>query len=203
MIFRSPYPDVPIPDTPLTPFVLRHADRLADKPALIDGPTGRALTYGQLARAIRRAAAGLAARGFRQGDVFAIYAPNCLEYAVAFHAVASLGGITTTANPLYTVDELTCQLDDAGAVYLLTVPALMEKASQAAERAGVRELFVVGEAPGATPFASLLDGAGETPAVAIDPREDLVVLPYSSGTTGLPKGVMLTHRNLVANAVHN
>ena len=96
--------------------------RLGDKPALIDGPSGRTITYGQLADSVRRAAAGLAQRGFRKGDVFAIYSPNLPEYAVIFLAVASLGGINTTANPLYTADELAKQLKDSRARFLVTVP---------------------------------------------------------------------------------
>src|SRR5688572_9523060 len=67
MIYRSPYPEVEIPDLPLTPFVLRHAERLATKPALIDGPSGRTLTYGELADGVRRVASGLARRDFRRG----------------------------------------------------------------------------------------------------------------------------------------
>src|SRR5205814_744965 len=97
MVYRSPIPDVEIPDVALTPFVLQHAGRLADKPALIDGPSGRTLTYGQLAGGIQRVAAGLAARGFGKGDVMAIYSPNLPEYALAFHAVATGGGVNTTA----------------------------------------------------------------------------------------------------------
>ncbi len=81
----------------------------------------------------------------------------------------------------------------------MTVPACAEKAEQAASESGVREVFVFGEAERGTPFESLLAAEGAPPAVHIDPREDLVVIPYSSGTTGLPKGVMLTHYNLVAN----
>jgi acyl-CoA synthetase (AMP-forming)/AMP-acid ligase II len=199
MIVRGPYPDITIPDVPLTPLVLRRSAELADKPALIDGPTGRVLSYGALAGAIDRAAAGLARRGFRKGDVFAIYSPNLPEYAVAFHAVATLGGVVTTANPLLTADELAEQLRDAGATMLLTVPPHLEKARAAAEQAHVDEVFVLGDAEGATPFAALLREDGQAPSVSIDPREDLVALPYSSGTTGLPKGVMLTHHNLVAN----
>jgi acyl-CoA synthetase (AMP-forming)/AMP-acid ligase II len=200
MIFRSPYPDIEIPEISLTAFALRHAERLADKPALIDGTNGRALTYGALAETIRRVAAGLAQRGVRKGDAFAIYAPNSLEYVVAFHAVASLGGIVVPLNPAYTVDELSHVLDDTGAVYLLTGPGGLDRATEAARRCGIREVFVFGEAQGVTPFASLLTSDGEPPIVPIDPRRDVVYLPYSSGTTGLPKGVMRTHFSLVASA---
>jgi acyl-CoA synthetase (AMP-forming)/AMP-acid ligase II len=196
---RSPYPDVTIPDVSLPAFVLAGAAARADKPALIDGPSGRTLTFGQLVRGARLAAGGLAARGFGRGDVLAIYCPNLPEYAVAFYAVLLAGGTATTINPLYTVDELTFQLNDADAGYLLTVPPFLDKAIEAAGRSGVREVFVLGEGEGATPFSELLRPGPEPREVAIDPRADLAVLPYSSGTTGMPKGVMLTHRNLVAN----
>jgi acyl-CoA synthetase (AMP-forming)/AMP-acid ligase II len=198
MTVRSPFPDVSIPEVSLPDFVLENAAELGRTPALIDGPSGRTITYEQLAGAVRSGAAGLAKRGFGKGDVFAIYSPNLPEYAIAFHAVASLGGVTTTANPLYTVDELTFQLKDSGAKYLLTVPPFLEPAADAAGRAGLSEVFVFGEAEGATPFSSLMS-SGAPPHTDIDPHEDIVVLPYSSGTTGYPKGVMLTHHNLVAN----
>lgn len=199
MIFRSPHPDVEIPDSPLTPLLLRTAAARPDKPAFIDGASGRVLTYGAWAAAVRSVARGLAARGFGHGDIFAIFSPNTPDYAIAFHAVALAGGATTTINPTYTAAELGAQLRDCRARYLLTVPALLDTARAAASAAGVGETFVLGEAPGATPFAALFAGDGPLPDVRVDPREDLVVLPYSSGTTGLPKGVMLTHHNLVAN----
>ncbi|MCP4361541.1 MAG: 4-coumarate--CoA ligase family protein, partial [Chloroflexi bacterium] len=199
MIFTSPFPEVTIPDTALTPFVLQRAQELAEKPAIIDGPSGRMLTYGQLAGAIHKTAAGLAQRGFKKGDVFAIYSPNVPEYAIIFHGVALAGGTNTTINPLYTAAELAHQLNDAKAKYLLTIPLFLDKALEAAENSDVEEVFVFGEAEGATPFASLLDNDAPVPEIEIDSREDLVVLPYSSGTTGLSKGVMLTHHNLVSN----
>jgi acyl-CoA synthetase (AMP-forming)/AMP-acid ligase II len=199
MLFRSPHHDVEIPEIPLTQAVLRRAKELADKPALIDGATGRVVSYGELSRAVRRAAAGLAERGFRKGDVFAIFSPNLPEYTIAFLAVAELGGINTTINPVYTADELAHQLNDAGAKYLLTIPQLMDKAREASAGSRVEEIFVFGEAEGATPFASLLECGGPVPETAINPREDIVALPYSSGTTGVAKGVMLTHYNMVAN----
>lgn len=199
MIFRGPYPEAAIPEVSLTEFVLAHADQVSDKPALIDGPTGRVITYSQFADSVRRVAAGLAQRGFKKGDVFGILSPNIPEYGIAFHAVAMLGGINTTVNPLYTTEEVGHQLVDAGARFLVTIPQFVEKAREAAQEAKIEELFVFGEAEGATSFATLLESSGEPPQVKINPREDLVALPYSSGTTGLPKGVMLTHHNLVSN----
>jgi acyl-CoA synthetase (AMP-forming)/AMP-acid ligase II len=199
MIFRGPYPDVHIPEAPLTPFVLQRAEALGDKAALIEGPTGRVVTYAQLAQSVRRVAASLASRGFRKGEVFGILTSNIPEYAIMFHGVALLGGVVTPINPLYTEHEIGHQLKDAGARFLVAGEPFIDKARQAAQGAKVEELFVFGEAQGATPFASLIERDGELPTVQIDPREDLAALPYSSGTTGLPKGVMLTHRNLVAN----
>ena len=106
MIFRAPFPDVTIPEVPITPFVLQDAKGRGNKPALIDGPTGRVITYADLAESVSRAAAGLHARGFKKGDVFAILSPNVPEYAIAFHGVASLGGISCTVNPMYIEQEI-------------------------------------------------------------------------------------------------
>jgi acyl-CoA synthetase (AMP-forming)/AMP-acid ligase II len=199
MIFKCAHPDVAIPSVTIHEYVLAQAQRLGDKPALIDGPSGRTLSFAQLAGGVRACAAGLAARGFKKGDVFAIYLPNLPEYAVAFLGVSAAGGINTTVNPLYTADELAKQLNDSKARFLLTAPPFLDKAREAAAKSKIEEVYVLGEAPGATPFAKLLAGGGAAPALSFNPAEDLVVLPYSSGTTGLPKGVMLTHRNLVAN----
>ncbi len=198
MLFRSPQSDVSIPSQTLTDFVLEPAGKWADKPALIDGPSGRTLTFGALGAAIQKAAKGLSDKGMKKGEVLAIYSPNLPEYAVAFHGVSVIGGVSTTINPLYTPEELARQLNDSKARFLLTVPPFLDKAKAAAKESGVEEIFVFGEAEGATPFASLLDNDGDAPQVDIAP-EDIVTLPYSSGTTGLQKGVMLTHRNLVAN----
>lgn len=199
MIFRGPYPEVTIPEVSLTDFIFSSTQEIRDKPALIDGPSGRTVTYGQFEDAVRRVAASLAKKGFKKGDVLGIFSVNCPEYGILFHAVAMLGGINTTLNPLYTAEEATAQLKDAGAKILVTAPPFIDKAREAAEAANIEELFVFGEAEGAIPFASLLESDGNPPQVEINPREDLVALPYSSGTTGLPKGVMLTHYNLIAN----
>ncbi len=188
MIHRSPFPDIDVPDVSLPALVLGRAEDHGDRPALIDGPTGRTYTYHQLAGTVARAASGLAARGFAKGDVLALYSPNLPEFAITFFAVTSLGGVVTTVNPQYTADELHHQLVDAGASMLVTVPPLLDVARKATDQTRVRELITIGEAEGATPFARLLaDGVTADPA-AIDPAEDLAVLPYSSGTTGPAQG---------------
>lgn len=198
MIFRSPSPDVQIPEVPLTPFVLQRAEELADKPAFIEGTTGRSLTFGQFAAGVRGVASRLADRGMKKGDVLGIFAPNSPEWAVAYHAVASLGGVSTTINSLYNADEVAYQLKDSGARFLTTVPPFLERANEAAERAGIVEVFVAGDVEDPLWSGPWWEG-GEPPEADIDPLEDLVVLPYSSGTTGFPKGVMLTHHNIVSN----
>jgi acyl-CoA synthetase (AMP-forming)/AMP-acid ligase II len=198
MIFTSPHADLPIPPVPFHEFVLCHATELGEKPVFIDAETGRSFTYRELVRDVYRCAGALAARGLRKGDVFALLLPNIPEFATAFYGVLAAGGVITTLNPLYTANEIAHQLEDSGAKYLLTLPQLVENAASAAAQQPLREIFVVGEGSGAMSFNSLLQSNCAPPSVCIRPREDLAVLPYSSGTSGKPKGVMLTHANLTA-----
>lgn len=197
-IHASPLPDVEIPDVPLTAHVLRHAERLADKPALVDGPSGRELTYGELARGVRALAGGLQERGMAAGEVVAVLAPNLPEYALVFHGVAAAGGTVTTINPTYTPSEVRHQLADAGATVLVTIGQFLDTAEEAAEGTDVSRIVTIDEVDGQT---SIRDLFGEPIDVAPADPDDVVVLPYSSGTTGRSKGVQLTHRNLVANVV--
>ncbi len=197
LIHVSPLPPVEVPEVPLTEFVLRRAGELSDKPALIDGPSGRTLTYGQLAAGVASFAGGLAARGFGPGDVLAIMAPNIPEYAIVFHGVAMAGATITTINPTYTAGEVHHQLVDSAATIMVTIPMFLDAAREAVEGTSVEEIFVFGEAEGVLPVTALF-GPPLAQQVPVTP-DTVVVLPYSSGTTGLAKGVMLTHRNLVAN----
>jgi acyl-CoA synthetase (AMP-forming)/AMP-acid ligase II len=197
VIFTSPIPDVTLPDVPLTPFVLANADRWGDRPAFVDSASGRTMSYAELDGAVRRLAGGLVAAGLAKGEVLGIMAPNSPEYGVVFHGVAMAGGVVTTINPTYTAGEVHHQLVDAGATRLVTVPMFLEVATEAMQDTAVKELFVIGEAEGVASVSSL-EGEPLAEQVPVD-LDDVVVLPYSSGTTGLSKGVMLTHRNLVAN----
>src|SRR4051794_3582709 len=197
MIHHSPLPDVEIPAVPLVDYVLARAEQLGDKPALIEGPSGRVLTYRALQEAVRSLARGLVARGFAQGHTLALLAPNLPEYAVVFHGVAYAGGIVTTINPTYTEREVHEQLVDADARLLVTVAPFIEVARAATIGTKVEAIYVIGSAEGA-PSITELFGEPLMEQVPVD-LDATVALPYSSGTTGTNKGVMLTHRNLVAN----
>src|SRR5262249_4814566 len=199
MVFRSAYADIEIPNQSLSDFVLGAAHEHSAKPALVDSATGLVLTYGHLLDRVRRAAAGLAALRIGKGDVVALSAPNSPEFAVAFHAIVRLGAAVTPANPANTSHEIAQQLKDSGAKLLVAAGALADKA-----RAAIREVarpidFVtIDGAVDGIPSLESISLDDEPPAVEVDCAMDVVVLPYSSGTTGLPKGVMLTHRNVVA-----
>ncbi|TDQ62656.1 acyl-CoA synthetase (AMP-forming)/AMP-acid ligase II [Actinomycetospora succinea] len=191
-------PAVQVPDLALPDHLLRAADDRPDAPAVIDGPSGRTLTYGELRRDVRRCAVGLRRRGMRPGDVLAIVAPNSPEWLVACLGAMAAGGVVSGINPLYTADEIAPQLRDHGARFLLTIPPFLPLVQAAAAGIDDLDLLVLGEAEGATPFADVL-ADGDLPGGLVDPATDLALLPYSSGTTGLAKGVMLTHRAMVTN----
>ncbi|MFD9125021.1 AMP-binding protein [Kitasatospora sp. NPDC059571] len=204
MVFRSDHADIEPLDLPIHEAVLGDLDGRADLPALVDGITGRTLTYAGLAAAVRRTAAGLAAAGVRPGDVVALYSPNTIAYPVALYAATRAGATVTTVSSLATAGELAGQLRDSRARWIVTIAAFLPTAAAAAaelaaEGAPIGEIVVCDRAPGHRSLADLAALDAPDPSPAIDPARDLAVLPYSSGTTGLPKGVMLTHRSLSSN----
>lgn len=162
--------------------------------------SNKSYTYSELSTSVKNFASALAKRGFKKGDVFALYLPNIPEYPILFFGIIALGGIATTLNPTFTEKDIAYQLKDSGAKYIMTVPAIADKAKQAAAEVGINQVFVIGEAEGCEPLTSLLsdDGTAFPDSVPINPKEDVCVMPYSSGTSGFPKGVMLTHHNLVS-----
>jgi 4-coumarate--CoA ligase len=203
IIHASPLPEVEIPDVAITAHVLRRAGELADRVAIQDTTGSSSYTFAELSDAIHRLAGGLQARGFGPESVLGLLAPNMPEYAVAFHGAAVAGGAVTTINPTYGAEEVRYQLQDAGASVLVTVAPALETALAAAEGTDVDTVVVLGptgdaERPEGVLTLDELLGAPIDQA-PVDVADHTVVLPYSSGTTGLPKGVMLTHRNLVAN----
>jgi acyl-CoA synthetase (AMP-forming)/AMP-acid ligase II len=201
--FRSPFPDVDIPPVSLTELIFAGLPDRAARPALIDGVSGQVIRYGELQAMVGQVAGALAARGIRKGDVVAVFAPNTPYYAVVFHAILRAGAVVTTVNSLYTPDDIAAQLRDSGARMLVTVSQFLDRAAAATARrgVGVTETVLLDTAAGYPALADLLAQQAAPPEISIDPATDLAVLPYSSGTTGTAKGVLLTHRNLVANLV--
>ncbi len=201
-MFYSPFPDVEIPDVSIYEdiFETLEEDEL-DFIAIIDGPSGAETTYRQLRDQVNLCAGALAARGVNTETVVGVLCPNAPAFAVIFHGILRAGATATTLNSLYTPAEIAKQLINAKAEWLVTVSALLEGAKIAAAEIGLDDdhLIVLDGAPGHPDLRSLLMEGATPPEVSFDPATHLAVLPYSSGTTGIPKGVMLSHRNLVAN----
>ena len=191
--YHSPLPDLAIRDMSITQCVFEALENRPDRVVLIDGPTGREMTAADLVAQIRALAGGLVRAGFGPGKVVALMAPNMPEYAVIFHAVALAGATITTINPAYTAPEVRHQLTDSGAVLLIITPDFMAVSSAGAAGTGCTQLMTIEQA------LAQFNGPPLLAQVPVDLARHPLALPYSCGTTGLPKGVMLSHRNLVAN----
>lgn len=211
------------PDCTLAEFLKEAATRYAERPAIffLDSE----VTYDRLWDMVQRMATALAAMGYRRGDVMALMLPNCIQFVVAYYACQLLGVTVTAVNPTYKPLEIRHQLNDSGAKALIILDALYADAREGIEGTAVAQIIgtnivdlcgfpgvkvflgkllkkiPTGQLPAdAVQMKALLQTRPDPPDVAIDP-EEVAVLIYTGGTTGLPKGAMLTHRNVVSNAV--
>lgn len=201
-MFSSPYPDVDVPNLGIYDYLFGAlAEEDLDRIAVVDGASGAETTYRALRGQIDALAGAVAAQGLGVHGVAAILCPNVPAFVTVFHGLLRAGATVTTINSLYTADEIANQLTDAGAGWLFTVSALLPAAREAAYRTGIpaSRLVVLDGADGHPSLGDLLAMGAPAPQVSFDPATHVAVLPYSSGTTGRPKGVMLSHRNLVAN----
>jgi acyl-CoA synthetase (AMP-forming)/AMP-acid ligase II len=194
--------DLAIPGLTLPEFILARGQGRNQRPALVDATTGRVVTYDELAIDVQRVGAGLAAHGVQPGDVVALCAANSIEFVVTWYAASAIGAIVTTLNPVLTSEEMTQLLRQVGARWLVTSAELFEaKLRDCASAAGVRHSVVFGpmdrQPEGVFPFESLYETVPDV-AVAGAGHRDVAFMPFSSGTSGFPKSVVLTHRNLVA-----
>lgn len=203
MIFESRYENVDIPEITTPQWVLQRAKEFGQRPALIDGLSGRAIAYHQLQQRARHAAKSLTLRGYRKGDIFLIYSPNTPEYAIAFHAIAMIGGIIASINPLLSFEESEHWINRLQAKCILTTSHFMEKARQLKARTAVTEIFTFDQSRQSSPFGELFESVmlpNEAPTHAlIYPRRDVLALSLTSGVTGNPRVVVQTHRNYVSN----
>ncbi len=180
--------------------VLDSCRRYAQKTALVDASCGCRLTYAEYGDAVESLARGLVAVGIEPGDVVAIFLANSWEFCTAFHAIQLAGVVPTLLNPTYREREVRYQMENSGAVLLITDGANIEGVNLGG-LPNLRRVYTTRQpASGAEPFANLFHGVTTRyPKPDRSSGEKLAALPYSSGTTGLPKGVMLSHYNLVAN----
>ncbi|VVB00542.1 unnamed protein product [Arabis nemorensis] len=197
VIFRSKLPDIYIPNhLSLHDYIFENISEYGSKPCLINGPTGHVYTYSDVHVTSRRIASGFRKLGVNRNDVVMILLPNCPEFVLSFLAASFLGVTATSANPFYTPAEIAKQAKASNSKLIITEARYVEK---------IKDLGVPivctddGESvpipEGCLRFTELTQST-EIDTVEISP-DDVVALPYSSGTTGLPKGVMLTHKGLV------
>ncbi|BFZ07670.1 hypothetical protein BsWGS_10709 [Bradybaena similaris] len=206
-IIRSHLPDIVIPtNTPFHEYIFEKCDLYKDLPAVTEFLNGRTYTYSQVKKSAINVASALHRLGYKKGDVVLSFSTNNIDVCILMLACASLGVWYSAANPTFTADELGRQVTDSGSLAVFTIPQLAATVKEALGskhcKNNVKHIFVFGTSPGLRPFQTLLDDDGRAfPDVDIDPRKDVYLLPYSSGTTGLPKGVMLTHYNVLANCL--
>lgn len=198
IIYKSQYPDLPTSDLTVTERVFSGLQDRASEVVLTDGIDGRTFTASEFMDRVKRLAGGLVERGFTTGKTVAIMAPNSPEYCIVFHAVAWAGGTITTLNPTYTAQEVKHQITDSGAELLIVFSGFAETAQNAVQDLPNVSLCAIGEIE-SIPSLSEFYGTTLEAQKPVDLDTHSVVIPYSSGTTGLPKGVRLSHRNLVMN----
>ncbi|RKP08854.1 hypothetical protein THASP1DRAFT_15061 [Thamnocephalis sphaerospora] len=217
MVYKSHIPDIPIPTEDIYHYIFELPERQSqqDVEIFIDADTGRTTTVAQLRRNTRRFAGALQTKvGAKRGQIVAMCAPNSIDFPIATLGTLAAGLIVTTSNPAFHLDELTEQFKDSRPNYIVADYTALEKVKAAAAVIGIPDehIFVIGAPDGRTTMPvfeghttlyGLLDGAPEdAPLVRLTPEEQAVTtafICYSSGTTGKPKGVQITHRNTVAN----
>jgi long-chain acyl-CoA synthetase len=205
-IYEGKVPESTI-DVSLTRFLEEAVGRYRNRAVMTF--EGNETSYGQLLEASERLAAALHERGVGKGDRVALMLPNCPEYLISFFAIARIGAVVTQVNPIYVERELEHILDNSGADTIIVNEDAYPTVRAVRDDTPLKRVIVAGEVvkdlegSDAT-FDSFLESAsGTAPAVEIDPVEDLATIQYTGGTTGVSKGAMLTHRNLLANIEQN
>ncbi|EGL83040.1 AMP-dependent synthetase and ligase [Caldalkalibacillus thermarum TA2.A1] len=192
--------EVDIPEISVNQLLARSVEKYPDHTAV--SFYNHTLSYAQLYGAVNRVASALVQKGIEKGDRVALMLPNCPQYPISYYAVLACGGIVVQINPMYKAQELLHVLRDSGAKLLIAYEPLLPTVEEIKDKTDLTEVITVSFSQGKGTFQTLLEDRGyQIPTVAINPREDVAVLQYTGGTTGRSKGAMLTHYNLVANAM--
>lgn len=222
-------PSIDYPDIPLYQFADDAAKAFPDRAATIF--FGARLSFKQLAVLIDRMAAALHALGVQKGDRVGLMLPNCPQVLIAYHAVLKVGGVVVQTSPMYVEREIEHQMNDSGAQTMIVLDLFYQRVRNVKEKTPLKRVIVTGledfmpfplnflyplklrtegkrvtvqPEEGVYRFMELLNRRQPAPPqVTINPAEDLALLQYTGGTTGVAKGTMLTHRNLVANTIQS
>ncbi|KAJ9695356.1 hypothetical protein PVL29_010705 [Vitis rotundifolia] len=211
IVYRSPRPHVDIPNDPnisMLSFLFRKTSSFSTRLALVDSDSGETLTFFQLKSTVSRLAHSFAQLGITKNDVVLIIAPNSVRFPVCFLAIVALGAIATTANPLYTISELSKQVKDSNPKFVITVHELWDKIKNFDLPSVILSSSASQRLPSSNSrvwyYSDLIktpeDRDLDFPPVSVV-QTDTAALLYSSGTTGTSKGVILTHRNFIAAGV--
>lgn len=202
---RQPIPLPPNPSLDVTTFISSRAHHGGNAPAFIDAATGRHLTFPELFRSVDSLSAALSSMGIRKGDVVLLLSPNSIFFPIVCLSVMSLGAIITTTNPLNTTREIGKQAADSRPVLAFTTQQLAPKLAELVlpivliDREEVETTSVAGETRIVATLEKLMRAEpGEKRVRDRVGQHDTATLLYSSGTTGASKGVVSSHRNLIA-----
>lgn len=214
-------PVPPVPEVPLYKLMQESAKKNPDKPAVIF--FHKEITYRELDELSDRVAQSLIERGIKKGDRVATMLPNCTQHVIAFYGILKAGAVIVPFNVMLKGDEISYILEESGAKALFCVDLLFPVVQPVAEKLGIAHVITVhakdfseptahippllsGEKQtheGAVDFMDLIkEDKGTPPEVEIDPKKDLVMILYTSGTTGFPKGAMLSHYNYNAGSIN-
>ncbi|KAK4488910.1 hypothetical protein RD792_004700 [Penstemon davidsonii] len=198
IIFRSKLPDIYIPKhLPLHSYCFENIAEFSQRPCLINGATNEVYTYEEVELTSRKVASGLSKLGIHQGETIMLLLPNSPEFVYAFLGASYIGAVSTMANPFFKPEEVIKQAKASNAKLIITKTCYVENIRDHALESGIRLMCIDAPLENCLHFSELTSAdERDMPAVKINP-DDVVALPYSSGTTGLPKGVMLTHKGLV------
>ncbi|KAM9978398.1 hypothetical protein ACTFIY_012163 [Dictyostelium cf. discoideum] len=218
--FTSKYPNIIIPEKPIPQLILKHIRAKPDQVLLVDGLTFKEYSSHFVADTIEKVAHGLNKLNIKKGDVVGLILPNLPEYVPIFYGTLLMGGITSVVNPDYTIEELSQTLATVSPRYLAVTLVVYEKIKKdlkiffpsvekvilfdiAGQTTKEIDQLTLGNKDGdIMSFNQLINNNGKDyPIVTIEPKKDIAVIPFSSGTTGLFKGICLSHYNLVSNTL--